>query len=51
MLTLLHAKNLSKDPSPQQQLEALNLLQLQYTRTPHYAPSLLYAYGKTIVKS
>ena len=31
------------------QLEAANLLQLQYTRTPHYASSLLYAYGKVIV--
>ena len=26
------------------------MLQLQHTRTPHYAASVLYAYGKTIVK-
>jgi len=50
MLTLLYAKNLSKQSRANDQLEAAQLLQLQHTRTPHYAASLLYAYGKTIVK-
>ena len=49
MLTLLQARNLAKTQSPESQFEALNMLQMQYTRTPHFASSLLYAYGKTII--
>ena len=50
MLVLAHAKNLSKQSDPADHLEACKLLQLQHTRTPHYAASVLYAYGKTVIK-
>lgn len=50
MLVLAHAKNLRRQPDTADHLEACKLLQLQHTRTPHYAASVLYAYGKTIVK-
>ena len=49
MMTLLYAKCMGKQP--QTCLDAASLLQVQYTRTPHYASALLYAYGRTIIDS
>ena len=48
-MTLAHAKNLTKDRQINSHLEAVSILQLQYTRTPHYASSLLFAYAKAII--
>ena len=53
MILLMKAKALtcSNGMSKSQIIEGLGLLQIEYTRTPHFCGSLLYAYGKCVVKS
>lgn len=51
MLLFCHTRNLGGSHRREDYFEAARLLQLQYTKTPHYASSILYNYGKTIVNA
>lgn len=41
----------SNGTSKSEVIEGVSVLQVEFTRTPHFGGSLLYAYGKCVVKS